>query len=453
MEATKRGYASLASLPLAEDETIFGALNIYSEDANAFDAEEMRLLTELANDLSFGIIHLRMQKKRESLQRDLADAHRIAHIGSYVWDSQSDTSHWCDEMYNIFGVRRGEIQPSLKTVSEMTHPDDRGSVVEKVRIALAGTGQYESEYRIIRPDGSVRHVNSQGEVRRNEKGEPVGLIGTLTDITAQKEWERTLMETNQKLQQALDDINKTQTMLIRSEKLAALGQLSAGVAHEIKNPLNIIYTSTQLMMMEEGVSGEVAESGKIIMEQVMRAVKIIDNLREFARERKPERKEVDLCPFLEKTMGLVAYEMRGDGIEIAKELPPEPIRIMGDEDQLAQVFLNITNNARDSMNMRKKSYSFEDMERIGWKPKLTVRTREEDGKAKISFGDNGVGISEEDKRKLFTPFFTTKGEGKGTGLGIAIAFGIIENHGGTIEFESEEGKGAVFTVKIPLAGE
>jgi PAS domain S-box-containing protein len=628
MEATKRGYASLASLPLAEDETIFGALNIYSEDANAFDAEEMRLLTELANDLSFGIIHLRMQKKRESLQReldiknrisgifltvaddemyadvlrvildamesrygsfgyineegdlvcpsmtrdvwdkcnvpekeilfprdkwgglwgrslmekrtlysntpyhvpeghiqitrsistpiilgerlighlhiankerdygeidreflemaaqhiapvlsarlekqrhetarkkadealkksaeDLAEAHRIAHIGSYVWDAKSDASHWCDEMYNIFGVRRGEITPSLKAVSEMTHPDDRASVVEKVRIAMAETGQYESEYRIVRPDGSVRHVHSQGEARRNEKGEVVGLIGTLTDITAQKEWERTLTEMNQKLQQASEDARKTQKMLIRSEKLAAMGQLSAGVAHEIKNPLNIIYTSTQLMMMEEGLTGEVTESGKIIMEQVMRAVKIIDNLRDFARERKPETKAIGLCPFIEKTMSLVAYEMKGEGIEIAKEFSTEPIRVMGDEDQLAQVFLNITNNSRDSMNMKKKSYSYEEAEKIGWKAKLTVRTQVEDGKAKISFEDNGIGIPEENREKLFTPFFTTKGESAGTGLGIAIAFGIIENHGGTIEFESEEGKGAVFTVTIPLAGE
>ncbi len=307
-----------------------------------------------------------------------------------------------------------------------------------------------TEITALRRDGSEFPVELSVAAVKMKDG--WGASAIIKDITARKEWENKLTETNEKLKKAMDDIERTHALLIRQEKLAAMGQLSAGVAHEIKNPLNIISTSTQLMMMEDGLPGEAMESGKIIMEQIARAVKIIDNLREFARERKPERKEVYLNQFLDKTISLVAYEMRGEGIEIAMEFSPEPIRIMGDEDQLAQVFLNITNNARDSMNMKKKSYSFEEAEKIGWKAKLTVRTLVEEGKAKISFEDTGVGISEENKRKLFTPFFTTKGETKGTGLGIAIAFGIIENHGGTIEFESEEGKGAAFTVTIPLAG-
>ena len=301
----------------------------------------------------------------------------------------------------------------------------------------------------LRRDGSEFPIELSVAAVKMKEG--WGASAIVKNITVRREWERKLTETNEKLKKAMNDIEKTHVQLIRQEKLAALGQLAAGVAHEIKNPLNIIYTSAQLMMMEEGLPAEVTESGKIIMEQIMRAVKIIDGLRDFVRERKPETKEIDLCPFIEKTMGLVAYEMKGEGIEIEKECSPEPNRIMGDEDQLAQVFLNITNNARDSMNMRKESYSFEERERTGWKGRLTVRTRVKDGKANISFADNGIGISEENKRKLFTPFFTTKGETKGTGLGIAIAFGIIENHGGTIEFESEEGKGAVFTVTLPLA--
>lgn len=267
---------------------------------------------------------------------------------------------------------------------------------------------------------------------------------------ARDELEARVRERTVDLQQALEDVKNTQKMLNRQEKLAAMGQLSAGVAHELRNPLNIIHVSTQLMI-KEGLPAEAAERCKVIMEQVMRAAKIIDNLRDFARERKPETKKIDLCPLIKKTLSLADYEMGGEGIEVAKEFPRESIRVMGDEDQLAQVFLNIINNARDSMNIRKKSYSFGEMRRVGWRPKFTVRTLVEGGKARIRFEDNGVGIPEESKKKLFTLFFTTKGEATGTGLGIAIALGIIENHGGTIEFESEEGKGAVFEVTLPLA--
>ena len=344
----------------------------------------------------------------------------------------------------------GYSLPILKAMPiPALHPPEELEASKKAFNETISKGSTKFESRFRQSGGGLIDVEISASIVDSARGVIQGIV---RDITEQKGRERELNETNQKLQHALDEINKTQKMLVRAEKLAGLGQIAAGVAHELKNPLNIIYTSTQLMAMEEGVTDEVAESGKIIMEQVMRAVKIIDNLREFARERKPEMKDIDLCPFIEKTMSLVAYEIKGEGIEIVKECPTEPVLIMGDEDQLAQVFLNITNNARDSMNIRKKSYSFEEAEKIGWRARLVVRTRVEGGAAKISFEDNGVGIPEENEKKLFTPFFTTKGETTGTGLGIAIALGIIENHGGTIEFESEEGKGAVFTVTLPLAG-
>jgi PAS domain S-box-containing protein len=396
------------------------------------------------------------RKRAEDALQESEELHRVimetANDAIICVDQNGKVRLWNRRAEEMFGYTAQEAQD--KNIHDFITPEKYRKQTRAGFANFVATGEGSiinktREITALRGDGSEFPIELSVAAVKMREG--WGASAIIKDITARKERESKLTETNEKLKKAMDDIERTHSQLIRSEKLAALGQLSAGVAHELKNPLNIIYTSTQLMMMEEGLTDEVAESSKIIMEQVMRAVKIIDNLRDFARERKPERKEIDLRQFIGKTMGLVAYEMKGEGIEIAKEFPPEPIRIMGDVDQLAQVFLNITNNARDSMNMRRNSYSMEERERIGWRARLTVRTQVENGKTKISFEDNGIGIPEENREKLFTPFFSTKGETKGTGLGIAIALGIIENHGGTIEFESEEGKGATFTIVLPVS--
>jgi signal transduction histidine kinase len=251
------------------------------------------------------------------------------------------------------------------------------------------------------------------------------------------------------LESALENLKKSQNMLIRSEKLAALGQLSAGVAHEIKNPLNIISTCVQLMMMDENISGENMEAYKTIMEQIARAAKITENLRDFARERKPEIKDIDLHGFLEKTIALVEYELKLDNISFARDFHPSPVYVKGDADQLAQVFLNLINNAADSMKEKQRKAGREQLRESGWEGNLTISTSHDGERVFINFKDRGTGIPQETQKRVFDPFFTTKGEGKGTGLGLSIAMGIIENHGGTMLLESVEGEGATFAIKLP----
>jgi signal transduction histidine kinase/CheY-like chemotaxis protein len=267
---------------------------------------------------------------------------------------------------------------------------------------------------------------------------------------------RALMDLHTKheeLENAHKKLKKAQSFLIRQEKLASLGTLSAGVAHEIKNPLNIISTSVQLLQMEDNLSEETKEAYKTIIEQVNRAAKITENLRNFARERKQEIKEIELHAFLEKTLALVEYEMKVENLQIEKKLHKDPIYISGDEDQLAQVFLNMIGNARDSMNEKQKRHSYEELQKMGWAGRLTVETFISGSQVLVLFQDAGLGMAEEVKRKIFDPFFTTKGEGKGTGLGLSIAYGIIEAHGGTIKFESKEGKGTRFVISLPLKKE
>lgn len=289
------------------------------------------------------------------------------------------------------------------------------------------------------------HINMF--IVRAPNGRPLCFGCVLRDVTQRKKDEAELRGINERLERTLEDLRLTQSHLIRSAKLASLGALSAGVAHEIKNPLNIISSSIQLMMMEDGVTDEKMEMYRTIMQQVKRTVKIIENLRDFARERKPEIKTVDLHEFLNKTIALVEYEMKVENNMIVKNFFRAPLHVLGDADQLAQVFLNIINNARDSMN-EKRELAKSARGDLPNNQTLTITTGVNGENAFIKFEDTGMGISEEAKIRMFDPFYTTKD--KGTGLGMAITFRIIEEHSGSINIDGEQGKGCALTVTLPL---
>ncbi|MBF0292719.1 MAG: PAS domain S-box protein [Nitrospinae bacterium] len=282
----------------------------------------------------------------------------------------------------------------------------------------------------------------------NEKWHATAII---RDVTERKKWETNLKDSNAQLEEALSNLEKTQRLLIRSEKLASMGQLSAGVAHELKNPLNIISTTVQLLQMGDDAKEERDDTYKVIIEQVRRSSKIIDNLREFARERKPENVVIDVNDLLEKTISLIEYEVKSEGIELIRRFEADPVEIIGDPDQLAQVFLNIIGNARDSMNEKRRSCCMDELKKKEWTGSLSISAILEGSYIEIRFADNGVGIPLKHMGKVFDPFFTTKEEGKGTGLGLGIAYGIVQNHGGTMTVESEEGEGAAFTVALPVS--
>ncbi|VAX22758.1 hypothetical protein MNBD_NITROSPINAE02-1918 [hydrothermal vent metagenome] len=311
----------------------------------------------------------------------------------------------------------------------------------------------QMEQEIITRSGDCRLVMFNTTNLLDHKGRVIGVTIIGEDITERKKSEEIKKESNERLRKANEELQKAQTQLVRSEKLASLGHLAAGVAHEIRNPLNIISTSIQLLSMEERLSPETVKTSRIVMEQVKRASKITENLREFAREKKPEIIKMDLHDFLERTIALVEYEMSLENITVVRNFNSGPIYLLGDEDQLAQVFLNVIGNARDSMNEKQEEFSYDELQKRGWVGQLVIETIVNEHMAGVRFRDTGVGVTRETKEKIYDPFYTTKREGKGTGLGLAIAYGIIENHGGRIEIESDVGEGAEFSVFLPLATE
>ncbi len=239
----------------------------------------------------------------------------------------------------------------------------------------------------------------------------------------------------------LTERRRLEQQLIQSDKLSALGQLVAGVAHELNNPLTSISGYAQLLLRNRTLNDEIRADLEQIRQQAERAGRIVRNLLMFAREHKPERLATQINEVIQSTLALQVYQLRVDNITVQLDLDPELPSTVADPHQLQQVLLNLITNARQAMNERGSGI-------------LTIRTRRHeaaDGRyIEISISDNGVGIPAQYLDKVFNPFFTTKPVGQGTGLGLSICYGIIQEHQGQIWIESREGVGTTVFIRLPI---
>lgn len=289
------------------------------------------------------------------------------------------------------------------------------------------------EYRMKRYNGDIIWVEDTARVVIDDKGLVLFYEGSLQDITERKKSEEELLEAKQKAEKTLNELKEYQTLMVQKERLAVLGELSSGLAHEINNPLSIISGYVQMLLMDEHVNSEIKEISKIIEKQVKRASNIADKLLHFSKRTDFEIKEVDLNQLVENILILLEHQLKRFNILVLKQLDPALGSIQADPPQLQQVFHNIISNAIYVM------------------PKggtLTVSTGLKNGFVEIRFSDTGCGIPKKNLNRLFDPFFTTKEPG--TGLGLSIAFGIIDNHRGQIEVESKVNEGATFILKLPV---
>ena len=239
---------------------------------------------------------------------------------------------------------------------------------------------------------------------------------------------------------AYEDLRRAQEQLLQSEKMSAIGQLIAGVAHELNNPLTAILGYAQLLETESLDARPMDYAGKIF-KQAQRTHRVVQNLLSFARQRKPEKQQFDVVKVLEEALLLRDYDMKVGTVKLEREFHQGIPAVSGDPHQLEQVFLNIINNAVDAMMEDEKSQR---------ERKLKVQISAEDQGVRILFQDAGPGIKE--PHRIFEPFYTTKSVGKGTGLGLSICYGIVKEHGGEISARNADGGGAVIEIKLPSAG-
>jgi PAS domain S-box-containing protein len=303
-------------------------------------------------------------------------------------------------------------------------PEDRDTVKEEAIKMIKGERSSPYQFRVVNKAGETRWVMetvSSIPYRGRQ-----ATLGNYMDITERRQAE----EREDQLQQELN----------LAGRLASIGQLAAGVAHEINNPLTGVIGFSHLMLSRD-IPADMKQDLQVIHSEAQRVAKIVENLLVFAHQRKTGREYVAINDIITRVLELRAYEMKVNNIEVEKQLDPELPLTMADAGQFQQVFLNIILNAEYFMT---KAHN---------KGTLLVKTEKINGNIRASFTDDGAGISKENLDKIFNPFFTTKEVGKGTGLGLSICHGIITQHKGRIFAQSELGKGATFVIELPILAE
>jgi two-component system NtrC family sensor kinase len=252
------------------------------------------------------------------------------------------------------------------------------------------------------------------------------------------------------LQDRMEELKRTQAQLIQSAKLAAIGEMAAGVAHEVNNPLTSIIGFTQLLLPKVDDNDRMKQYLQIIDREAERTRTIVRGLLDFARRTEPRRAPANVNEIVQSTMTLVRHQAKGAGVTIKESCDENLPLVSLDADQIKQVFLNMMTNAIQAMpdggDLKVVTAYWPQAQR----PE-SVEGMDSVDCVTIEFHDTGVGISEEDLPHIFDSFFTTKEVGQGTGLGLSISHSIVEKHGGKIEVESDVGRGSTFTVMLPMA--
>ncbi|HET9452541.1 MAG TPA: ATP-binding protein, partial [Aggregicoccus sp.] len=242
-----------------------------------------------------------------------------------------------------------------------------------------------------------------------------------------------------RVDEATAELRAAQAQLVEAQKLAAIGQLGAGVAHEINNPLAGILGNAQLMLLDRTEADPDFESLRKIEQSAKRCKEITQNLLRFSQQReRAELRPMDLNAAVRDALGLAHNELRGDGVSLQLELSAAPVRVRADPGHLAQVLLHLLSNARTAMLRAPHK-------------RLTLRTGEARGQGFLQVEDTGKGISPEHLPRIFEPFFTTKDVWSNVGLGLSVVYRVVQEAGGRVDVETQVGKGSRFTLRLPRA--
>ncbi len=385
--------------------------------------------------------HLReSEEKYRSILESMAE-------GYYEFDVSGDLKFFNDAFYKIIGYSRQELMGS--NYRKFTAPQDAGRVFRAFNnVYVSHKPSKEFEWQIMRKDGEKRHLEASVSLIKGPDGLPDGFQGIIRDVT-----DRNLAE--QSLKEAYQELKHTQSQLVQSGKLASIGELAAGVAHELNQPLMVIRGNAQLVkrFITKGQYeiDELLKQMEPIERNTKRMMNIINHLRTFSRQSKSEYYALDVNQVIDESFLMVGEQLRLRNIEIKKSLDPDLPKIKGDTNQLEQVFLNLITNARDAISEKNEARKPED--RTSESIEIITRRSETDANwVEVLFKDSGKGISESAKNSIFDPFFTTKEVGKGTGLGLSISYGIISDHSGQIEVADTGPGGTTIQVTFPVAG-
>ncbi|HEV2147328.1 MAG TPA: ATP-binding protein [Longimicrobiaceae bacterium] len=413
---TARPARAAIHAPMVKDGRVLGVLAVFSY-AEPYSDEDVRLFESLADQAAVAVenaVLYRLASDSEARFREvLAAIERMVGHAVVITDLAGRIEHAAGTEH-VHGYAPAEL------VGE--HVSFLGrNVPAAARITdefLAATAAGEPWTRVVqatRRSGENFPILISASPYHETGGGRRGVVTIGVDLTEQMEGQRRLMQ---------------------SAKLAAIGELVAGVAHELNNPLTVVKVTASLL--ERELEGEAAADARAIREHADRAARIVRGLLHFARQTPPERAPTDLNEVAGRVCRFREAGLRAQHVALETRFAPDLPRTLADGPQLEQVLLNLLLNAEQSIASGRG------------RGRIVVSTEAEGGVLRLCVSDNGPGMPEEVRARVFEPFFTTRGVGEGTGLGLAVSHGIVAEHGGTIRVRSEPGRGAEFTMEIPL---
>ncbi|BDC43114.1 PAS domain-containing sensor histidine kinase [Paraburkholderia terrae] len=370
--------------------------------------------------------HKQTQQALERSEAFLSDAQRLSCTGSIATRVPECDMWWSDETYRIFDIPR-HVTPSIELIAARTHPDDIDIVKRTHEWALEGESHIDSEFRLLLTDGSVKHVHYVAHLSAPASGK-VEYVGALMDVTDRVT-----------AQEALD---RSTAELAHVTRVTMLGEMAASIAHEVTQPLAAIVTAgdaaKRWLNRPRPDLDEVGLSIGNMTRDAKRATDIIRQIRAMAQKRDPSPMPLDLNALAREAIELLRRELEAHAIDVETGNLQHVLRVSVDRVQIQQVVINLMMNAVQAMSAVKNRAR-----------RLKIVTHKvDDGHAQLSVEDSGTGISEENSRRLFSPFFTTRKEGMG--IGLSICRSIVEAHGGRIWAESQEGEGTTMQFILPL---
>ena len=370
---------------------------------------------------------MRMEQALRRSEARLNRAQEMAHLGGWEMDPATGETAWTDELFRICGLAPGSGQPSEALLRQVVHPEDRAMFDAARREARREGREYSLEHRILRPDGTVRHVLAREETILDEAGRPLRLIGFVQDITAQK---------------------RLEGQFLQAQKMESVGRLAGGVAHDFNNLLTIISGNAEIALGGLGPQEPLAEELAEIQQAAERAAELTRKLLAFSRRQIAEPRLVGLNAVL-ADMERMLRRLIGEHIELDTSLAEGLPAVRIDPGQLEQVLTNLVVNARDAMpaggrlTIETAAVGLDESYRATH-PEVSAGEY-----VLLAVSDTGCGMDEQVRSHLFEPFFTTKPKGAGTGLGLSTCYGIVKQNGGYIWVYSEAGAGTTVKVYLP----
>jgi PAS domain S-box-containing protein len=415
---------ALQRVPVFSEETVKKMMIFFTRLA--------RLIGEMGlarNELEEG--HEKLHKSEERLHL----AVKAATIGIFDWDIENNELTWNDCMYSLYGIRKEDFSGAYSAWSTMLHPEDRQQTEAEIKSALHGEREYTHEFRITRPDGTVRFIKAASQTYFDDNGKPLRMIGTNIDITDRKKAEEEKRVFEQQIQQ--------------TQKLESLGVLAGGIAHDFNNILAVIIGNCSLAEMNY----ETARNYIPVIEKAAeRAAGLCRQMMAYAGKAPSAPTLVIMWLLVDDVVNMLKTTIR-QNVTIKTSYLPDIPTITGDASQLRQIVMNLIINAAEAIGdvQGEVCVSLSKSEiRAGQSVKDHLGTVIPDGRYLcLEITDNGCGMDEETKRRIFEPFYTTKFPGRG--LGMSAVLGILKAHNGALQISSQPGEGAAFKVYLPVS--